>query len=193
MESINQKQDGVNLVVPQPVYERLRANLDSVKASLYAVREDVVIGDRPAAYDLARAMKIVECMLVDFSLIEVEPAVPAAFGNLRRYRWQCRENGRRQGPVLLVDYTFNVDDGASIKRIITEQPRPDLSGQTDDSLSPLDDSTVEAIREEIEAAERKATDEDFEGYLADRRYDDRIDRILEDALDAATHREALNG
>jgi len=163
MKSFNQKQDAVNLVVPQPVYERLRANLDAVKASLYAVRDDVFIGERPAAYDLARAMKIVECMTIDFSLIEVEPPVPAAFGKMRRYRWQCRENGRSQGPVLLVDYTM-MDGEATLHRIVTEEPRVDLSGNDDDSLSILDDSTVEAIYKEIEEKEEIAAASNFREY-----------------------------
>lgn len=178
MKSIQEKEAAIKLAVPPTVYERMRQTIDDLLATIRSAYANG-LGNED---ELRRAERLSIGLSADLGYIEVAPEPPAALRHALRYRYQQTENGRPQGPALLVDYRIAQQE-IELLRIIAEKPFADLSGLSDDSIGLLDDSLVDDIIREIRQHEEEVDDSSIEGYLADRRYDQKIDRVLEDILD----------
>lgn len=178
MGTIQEKGSGIKLAVPSNVYVRMRETIDDLLTTIRMAYQNG-IGNED---ELRRAERLSIGLSADLGYIEVSPEPPEPLRHSLRYRYQQSENGRPQGPALLVDYRTGPHE-IELLRIVAEKPFADLSGFTDDSIGLLDESLIEAIIHEIQKHEEESEDDDTAGYLADQKYDAKVDRIFEDILD----------
>ncbi|MDD5305045.1 MAG: hypothetical protein PHS14_18250 [Elusimicrobia bacterium] len=177
MGTIQENGSGIKLAVPPTVYERMRETIDDLLITIRSAYANG-IGNED---ELRRAERLSIGLSADLGYIEVMPEVPEPPRGALRYRFQDHENGHPSGPALLVDYRVAPRE-LQLLRIISERPYADLSGLEADLLGVLDESLIEAIIREIRQHEEEAEDSDIDGYLADRRHDELIDRELEECI-----------
>jgi hypothetical protein len=186
MSTIQENEAAIKLAMPPVIYERMRKTIDDLLVTLRMAYQNGLGNES----ELHRAERLTAVLSADFYSIEVLPEPPEPLRHGLRYRFQDHENGRPQGPALLVDYRVAPRE-IELLRIVTEKPFVDLSGFTDDSISLLDESLLDAIIHEIQKHEQEAASEkdDTAGYLADRKHDEKVDRIFEDILDGIRPKE----